>query len=134
MAKKKKKKAVKRAKKKQARKPRDDRQFDLLSALKGRDAALDQVAENAGDEFMDGGIEAIAHLPIGVEVMGEDMRRSVVQAGYKPHHPNAWGALVNRAIKLGLITPTGRFRAPRSVKSHGCRKAVYIREESTDAT
>lgn len=91
-----------------------------------RDAALEQVGDNAevATSFMSRGLTAIARLPAG-EWTGEDVRDYLTGLGVVPHHPNAWGALVSKAVRDGLLVPTGERRAMRGPKSHARRTDVY---------
>jgi hypothetical protein len=60
----------------------------------------------------------------GSPFMGEDVRhasRGIVEA---PIEPRAWGAIILRASKLGLIRCTGYAQA-KDPKSHGNPKSVW---------
>jgi len=104
-------------------------QMNLLSPLEAREqkqAALDQVEEN-NDEWMD---RALTQLRRGLpnfpnEFLAETIREKLLPAVGMPISHHAWGALTSRAIKLGMIVPTGDFRATRSARTHGHRTAVY---------
>ncbi len=99
---------------------------DPAPAVADRDAALEQVAENAevAASFMSRGLAAIAQLPAG-DWTGEDVRDRLTAAGIVPHHPNAWGALVSKAVRDKLLTPTGERRPMRGPRSHARRTDVY---------
>jgi len=101
-------------------------QFDLFASKAARDDALAQVAGNSGT-FMDDAICAIADLPKGMLLIGEDIRRLLTEEGIVPHHHNAWGALTGVALRRKLLRPTGRYRYMRDVNSHGRRTAEYVR-------
>lgn len=95
-------------------------------ATADRDAALEQVGDNAEEatSFMTLGLAAIGRLPAG-EYTGEDVRDRLTGLGVVPHHPNAWGALVSKAVRDGLLVPTGERRAMRGPRSHARRTDVY---------
>ena len=80
------------------------------------------LAANGG--WNEAAISAIAALPVGWIGTGEDIR---VRVGEEPAHPNAWGALINRALKADLIYPTGEYRPMTAKASHGRRTPVYER-------
>lgn len=63
-------------------------------------------------------------------VAGHDGRRprlACCDKGVFAHHPNAWGAFINSALRSGLIEPTGKYRAMRDRRSHGRETRVYRR-------
>jgi hypothetical protein len=99
--------------------------FDAAEARAQRDAALERVADNAGD-FMGAALATVARLPAG-EWTGEQIRTAVLNRGIVPHHHNAWGALICAAVKQGLVVPTGRYVAMRARKSHARKTPVYAR-------
>jgi hypothetical protein len=42
-----------------------------------------------------------------------------------PASPNAWGALVNSAVRKAILKPTGHYRPMKDVRSHARKTAVY---------
>jgi hypothetical protein len=85
------------------------------------------VAENSGRWF-DKALEQVAKLR-GWEGTGEDLRIALVPIIGEPHKPNAWGALINSAIKSGYLTRTGERRKMRTRKSHARTTDVYVSAE-----
>jgi hypothetical protein len=104
----------------------DDIPLDPAYAVADRDAALEQVATvaEAAASFMTRGLTAIARLPAG-EFTGEDVRDHLTKLNIVPHHPNAWGALVAKAVRDKLLTPTGERRPMKGPRSHARRTDVY---------
>lgn len=98
----------------------------LFDALADRDAALTQVGDNAesANSFMSRGLREIDRLPAG-EWTGEEVREYLTRLYVAPHHPNAWGALIAKAVRDGLLVTTGERRAMRGPRSHGRRTDVY---------
>lgn len=96
--------------------------FEHEECQTARDEALERVGYHAG-KFMAFGIVMIRGL--SGEVTGEDIRIRLTAAGIKPHHHNAWGSLINEAIKLGILQPTGEYRHMRVKSSHARRTPVY---------
>lgn len=83
-----------------------------------RDAGISQVSSNAGD-WMEQAFSALCTLPAGWTGLFEEAREYVLQRGItEPHHPNAWGALSQKAIKRGLFAYTGRWLQSQSAASH----------------
>ena len=61
------------------------------------------------------------------EFTGEDVRFACQEKGIFASHPNAWGALINQAIKHGLIEPIDRLQPMKSPRSHARKTQVYRR-------
>jgi len=61
----------------------------------------------------------------GTLVTGEDIRVGCEARGISPHHPNAWGAAANHAVKQQLLIDTGQRRQMRLKKSHARRTPLY---------
>jgi hypothetical protein len=92
-------------------------------------AALDQVASNSGKWMSDFAQAARSQLSekVGVNMLGEDIRKLVVDAGLRPpHSPNAWGSAVTLLKRRNVIAETGRWLAMRSEGSHARRSPEYI--------
>ena len=89
-----------------------------------RDAAMDQVADNAGVAWMQDAVAAARGL--SGEVTGEDVRLRCQAAGIEPHHHNAWGALTNELLRRGILEPTDRFVKMKDPRSHARMTRVYI--------
>ncbi len=62
----------------------------------------------------------------GARFTGEDIRAYVSEKAGPPHHPNAWGGIINAAVRQRLILGTGLTQKPRDPRSHACRKPVYM--------
>ena len=101
-------------------------QFDLFGSKAARDEGMARVAGRAGN-FIQDGLSAIARLPVGFTVTGEDIRRLLIHDGIVPHHHNAWGSLIRNAVERQLIRPTGRYLQMRAVASHARRTPEYRR-------
>lgn len=99
--------------------------FDADRAKIRRDSAVQKVSGNSGT-FMEDALFAVAGLVPG-KYTGEDVRRLVLLQGIRPHHHNAWGALVMCAVKRGLLRNTGEMRSMRAVRSHARKTPVYER-------
>lgn len=66
-----------------------------------------------------------AMLSMRGDFTGEDVRLACAAAGHHAHHPNAWGAFINRAIKDGTIEPTGRWKPMQDRRSHARKTQIY---------
>ena len=96
--------------------------LDFIEASKARDAGLTLAAENAGD-FITRAVAVIASMT--GEVQGENIRAECIARGVEPQSHKAWGALVQSAIKRGLLKPTGRYEKTKSVKTHCHPTQIY---------
>jgi hypothetical protein len=63
-------------------------------------------------------------LKRGQLVTGEWLR---LHCKRQPHHPNAWGAVVNTYVRLGVLEKTGDYVQPQDARSHGRAIQVYRR-------
>ena len=101
--------------------------FDFTQAIVARDEGIAKVADNSQPWFARDYV-ALAQFcksNRGAEVIGEDIRRALMDQGLKPHHPNAWGALIRCAVKDEYLHRTGAWRSPSAVASHGRPTSVY---------
>jgi hypothetical protein len=58
----------------------------------------------------------------------EDFRLWAEQNGLsQPPEPRAYGALILKAIKLGLIRWSGHYQEMKNPKSHNCPKKVWLK-------
>lgn len=99
------------------------RQMDLLEALDRRRAGQDLVVAHADTTFRERLVAAIEVLAASAEAFCSDNIRSV--AGNPPCNPNLIGAVVQGAMKRGLIKPVGWTRSSRII-GHGNRVGLYV--------
>lgn len=102
------------------------KRFDPKKGIALRNEALERVTR---EDFQRIGMETIRALPIGWRGDAQDIRARVAA---EPHHFNAWGALVMRARRLGLLTPTGQLTAGRLASTHAHRNPVYERTNESE--
>lgn len=97
-------------------------QTTIDDAIRARDDALGRVSRNAGS-YTDRALEQIR--TIDGEFSGEDIRLLVESRIGKPHHHNAWGAIIRTAIKQGAIQRTGRMAQMNTRRSHARMTPTY---------
>lgn len=97
----------------------------VVTAKDLRDAALEQVIENAGLSWQQQAIACIRSCWLGREGITEDFRHTCERQGLHPHHPNAWGALTRTMKRQNLLQETGQWRSPKDHKSHARPTQVY---------
>jgi hypothetical protein len=98
----------------------------LFDECAARDAALAQVGDNAGADWRIAARDVFDAMPED-EMTGEDIRLACEAAGVKPHHNNAWGAMVLTLVREGLLEPTNEYRPMRAKGSHARKTQVYRR-------
>jgi hypothetical protein len=102
-------------------------QFDGVEAKRRRDAGIARVIENNALWAAD--VRAfIEELPMDWTGMAEDIRRLWFDTGgSRPRHHNAWGGVIQGAVKRGVLAKTGRRKSMNASSSHGRVTDVYIR-------
>ena len=103
-----------------------DEQQDLFAAKHERDKALVQVEKNA-ESYPDQAMKVVVKM-VGI-MTGEDIRLHVERQIGSPHHHNAWGAIINKALRSGLIHKTGRYVSMKTPKSHARATPEYRRHQ-----
>lgn len=98
---------------------------DEATAQDLRDAALEQVIDNAGIDWQQQAIACIRACWLGREGITEDFRHTCEHQGLRPHHPNAWGALTRTMKRHNMLQETGEWRSPKDHKSHARPTQVY---------
>jgi hypothetical protein len=92
-------------------------QLDLFSGRDLRDDGIARVTSNAG-KWTDRAFSAVCTLPPGWTGLGEDVRAYVLKVVGPPHHHNAWGGLVMKAMRRAVLADTGERAASKSLRSH----------------
>ena len=99
---------------------------DLFTAVANRDDALARVNENARP-WSEIAIETLPWLRRETDEMtGEQIRLWLQSKVGSPHHHNAWGGLIMRAVRSGIIVNTNRYVPMQSKKSHARKTPVYV--------
>lgn len=107
----------------------DDIVLDLFGSRAARDGAFDDLDAH-GDDWVPTTQRKVAALPADWTGTGEDIRVHCMRQGAPmPHHPNAWGGLINACLKSGLLHKTGRHGQMRAVRSHARSTPIYSRSK-----
>ena len=101
-------------------------QRDLFDSRRARDRGMAATTET-NPTFAEQVRYEIAWIPVGSDVTGEDIRAMCADRSITPSHPNAWGAVINSAVRSGMLVATGEHRQMRAVKSHARQTPVYRR-------
>lgn len=88
-----------------------------------RDENLQLVSRNP---FMADSWEVLQRIPAGYYT-GEDIRHIIEAQDIRPHHNNAWGALIRKAVIHNLLIETGRWLKMKDVKQHAHRSPEYFK-------
>jgi len=99
--------------------------FDSQHSEDAKNQALDQVLQNAGDDWVDRASAVIPLLFGGQTVLAEDWRQALTDLRITPHDPHAWGGLTNALQIRQLIVPTDRMAKSKAVKSHARRQPLW---------
>jgi len=109
--------------------------FDLAVARSARDTGIQLVLERAGNMFVDRACVLVESLHAGETLLAEQWRKTCVEHGVQPHHPNAWGGLTRALVSRGIICPTGQFSQATATKNHGHRYELWhVRHTTTHNT
>ena len=111
---------------------KDRETYDLLKGMSEREINITKVLSNSGT-FMTQAMAIIASLPPG-EYTGEDFTRACQSNGVIPHRSNAFGALILKAIRRGMIIKTGRIGSMKRVSSHAHNTPIYIKPDAVRVT
>ena len=103
-----------------------DEPYDPAKSQAARDAGMNLVRANNAS-WLESVIGLIQMLPQGWCGTGEDVRRIAVPTAGQPKHHNAWGAVINVAIRRKLLVKTGRRLKMRFVRSHARKTDEYRR-------
>jgi hypothetical protein len=104
-------------------------QLTLFDARASRDAALERVRNNAGSWTAQAMHGIRQHVPPGWTGSGEAIRLLLFKGGLpRPHHHNAWGAVIRLAVAKRLLRPTGQYTHMLTEKSHARKTPVYVRQ------
>jgi hypothetical protein len=88
-----------------------------------RDEALERVEEKA-KTWLQLALDELPNYP-SKEATGEQIRIWVCSRVGAPHHHNAAGALILRALKLRLIEKTGKMGQMKTRSSHARMTPIY---------
>lgn len=105
-------------------------QGDLFSAEHLRDVGIQNALNHANRVVDNWGEKAFAffleYLKNNKEFMAEDVRNASVGIVPEAAHARAWGAIIVRAVKSGLIRRKG-FKNVKNAKAHCTPAALWER-------
>jgi hypothetical protein len=101
-------------------------QRDLFESRKQRDKALHRVHSHGGSFSSQVILWIKTNVKRGAEVTGEDIRVQATRDGLIPHHPNAWGAAINQAVRTKLLKDTGKRMQMQDISSHARKTTLYV--------
>ena len=90
---------------------------DRKKAREARDDGIKKVLDH-NEQWRINAMDGYRRMPRGWIGTGEDIRFLLAPVIGFPRHPNGWGGIMNAALRRGWYTPTGKWIAPQSVKSH----------------
>ena len=107
--------------------------WDAKAAHKTTEAAIQQVDENADQQWKEEALEVVQKLAWCLEEFTPDHIWNVIR---KPREPSALGPVMRRAVREGWIEPTERFVKSKIPTRH-CHNIrvwhsrIYLKEEFT---
>ena len=101
--------------------------FDLEESRKARDKGLKEVEDNSEKWLDRARAEVYRSLPPWPLLTALDLRLYLEEIEHvgRPHHPNAWGALVRTLVGEGFLIPEHRTEQSVRVASHARALPVY---------
>lgn len=91
------------------------------------DHGMNLALAHSPEDFADNVVQFVLRLPKGTLCTGESIRLACHEVGISPRHHNAWGAVISRCVRAGLLEETGRFPRMQSRSSHARRNPEYRR-------
>ena len=98
---------------------------DINAAENNRDEGMSLALENSTEEWKDAVYNYIRALPVGWLGTGEDIRTACPPS----HAPQAWGAIINTAVRRDWLRPTGQYKKMKARSSHARETRIYARTE-----
>ena len=100
-------------------KPADPDLFDLAAAKAARDAAMEQVDENADDDWKEVAFSVVIEVArVKAEFTVDDVQEQLANLAVSTHEGRAMGPVILRAVREKIIVSTGIHRPSRQVKCH----------------
>lgn len=101
----------------------------LRSLPLGRAARDKGIASSSrrNSAWLESALAAVARLPRGMAVTGEDIRTILGPSLPAPASPHAWGALVRTAVLRDLLEDTGKVVQMTDARSHARRTPLWRR-------
>jgi len=93
-----------------------------------RDEGIDRVMR--GETLFSSRVHGVVkRIPRGEVVIGEDIKREYLAAGYPPpHHHNCWGGVIHGLVRAGVLTPISGWGHTVLRPSHRRKSARYVRD------
>ncbi len=92
-----------------------------------KDLAIEASYNATTDEWKEKAMKYLLEFATyGKEFITEDFRLWLNGKLEQPKEPRAYGGLMTRAKKSGIIEATGKYRTMKSEQSHSCPKMVWV--------
>lgn len=100
----------------------------LDEAIAARDHAIQQAEDHAHQQWLDVAYNAIVTLAAQQDTLtADDVWRLIDWTGVTTHEPRAMGAVVKKAVRDGIIEPTGAYVKSARKVNHARPQPVYRR-------
>lgn len=101
-------------------------QLSLEDAIAARDKGIQQAEDHAHQQWLDVAYNAIVTLAQQKDTFtADDLWRIIDWTGATTHEPRAMGAVVKRAVRDGIIEPTGSYVKSARKVNHARPQPVY---------
>lgn len=104
-------------------------QLDILTAIEERNKGIQTAVDHAGPVWSEKAYGVLQNFLISQhgEFMAEDVRSYAAVIDFElPPHARAWGGVIMRANKEGIIKQVG-FGKTKNVKAHRTPAAIWRR-------
>lgn len=104
--------------------------FDFSPAIVARDEAFERIESN-NEEWMRLAVLQVEQMQrykpsdFPSEFRAEQLNYRLRHHIGEPTKPKAWGALINKLIRMNFIEKTGRYEPMQAERSHGRETKVY---------
>jgi len=92
-------------------------EFNLSASQSFKEIGQDEVWKNEGALWKEVALSALEELCLHFSEITSDLFQKSFEL--KPHHPNAYGALMRQAGRNGWIAKTGRYIPSERIEAHG---------------
>ena len=103
-------------------------QPSLFTGEQLKEAGIARVECNTSRQWRDAVLEVIKDVARrNYEFTADEIHEATDAAGVPPaHHPNAWGAVIRHAQRLGYMSKTGMTRRSKRPNQHSTDIPLYV--------
>ena len=100
--------------------------FNSNLAMKAKESAIVRVDKTANRCWVDAAVTCVGALArLYPRFTTDSVWEMLESCGERTHEPRAMGAVMKKAVKAGVVEPTGEYRPSDRVACHGRPVAVW---------